>query len=601
MCGIVGYIGYDNAKELLLKGLEKLEYRGYDSAGVAVANEAGTKVFKEKGRIAELRKVADSSDIDGTVGIGHTRWATHGVPNYENSHPHQSTTGRFTLVHNGVIENYEELRSEYLSDVTFVSETDTEVIVQLVEYFSKQGFETEDAFTKVVSLLHGSYALGLLDEKDKDTMFVAKNKSPLLIGVGDGFNVIASDALAMLQATNEYKEIHDHEIVIVKRDEVIIKDANGQVQERETYTAEIDASDAEKGVYDHYMLKEIHEQPAVMRRIIQEYQDDEGNLKIDEDIINDVSQADRIYIIAAGTSYHAGLVGKEFLEKWSGVPTEVHVASEFVYNMPLLSEKPLFIYISQSGETADSRAVLVETKKLGHKALTITNVPGSTLSREADHTLLLHAGPEIAVASTKAYTAQIAVLSILAQIVAKTHGREADIDLLRELAKVTTAIETIVDDAPVMEKIATDFLETTRNAFFIGRTIDYNVSQEGALKLKEISYIQAEGFAGGELKHGTIALIEDRTPVIALATQDNVNLSIRGNVKEVAARGASTCIISMEGLDKEDDTYVIPHVHELLTPLVSVVALQLISYYAALHRDLDVDKPRNLAKSVTVE
>ncbi|EEQ79559.1 glutamine--fructose-6-phosphate transaminase (isomerizing) [Staphylococcus warneri] len=601
MCGIVGYIGYDNAKELLLKGLEKLEYRGYDSAGVAVANESGTKVFKEKGRIAELRKVADSSDIDGTVGIGHTRWATHGVPNYENSHPHQSTTGRFTLVHNGVIENYEELRSEYLSDVKFVSETDTEVIVQLVEYFSKQGFETEDAFTKVVSLLHGSYALGLLDEEDKDTMFVAKNKSPLLIGVGDGFNVIASDALAMLQATNEYKEIHDHEIVIVKRDEVIIKDANGQVQEREKYTAEIDASDAEKGVYDHYMLKEIHEQPAVMRRIIQEYQDNEGNLKIDEDIINDVSQADRIYIIAAGTSYHAGLVGKEFLEKWSGVPTEVHVASEFVYNMPLLSEKPLFIYISQSGETADSRAVLVETKKLGHKALTITNVPGSTLSREADHTLLLHAGPEIAVASTKAYTAQIAVLSILAQIVAKTHGREADIDLLRELAKVTTAIETIVDDAPVMEKIATDFLETTRNAFFIGRTIDYNVSQEGALKLKEISYIQAEGFAGGELKHGTIALIEDRTPVIALATQENVNLSIRGNVKEVAARGASTCIISMEGLDKEDDTYVIPHVHELLTPLVSVVALQLISYYAALHRDLDVDKPRNLAKSVTVE
>ncbi|MFI9033435.1 glutamine--fructose-6-phosphate transaminase (isomerizing) [Staphylococcus pasteuri] len=601
MCGIVGYIGYDNAKELLLKGLEKLEYRGYDSAGVAVANDEGTKVFKEKGRIAELRKVADSSDIDGTVGIGHTRWATHGVPNYENSHPHQSTTGRFTLVHNGVIENYEELRNEYLNDVKFVSETDTEVIVQLIEYFSKQGFETEDAFTKVVSLLHGSYALGLLDEEDKDTMYVAKNKSPLLIGVGDGFNVIASDALAMLQVTNQYKEIHDHEIVIVKRDEVIIKDINGQVQERDAYTAEIDASDAEKGVYDHYMLKEIHEQPAVMRRIIQEYQDDEGNLKIDKDIVDDVAQADRIYIIAAGTSYHAGLVGKEFLEKWAGVPTEVHVASEFVYNMPLLSEKPLFIYISQSGETADSRAVLVETKKLGHKALTITNVSGSTLSREADQTLLLHAGPEIAVASTKAYTAQIAVLSILAQIVAKTHGREADIDLLRELAKVTTAIESIVDDAPVMEQIATDFLETTHNAFFIGRTIDYNVSQEGALKLKEISYIQAEGFAGGELKHGTIALIEDRTPVIALATQDNVNLSIRGNVKEVAARGASTCIISMEGLEKEGDTYVIPHVHELLTPLVSVVALQLISYYAALHRDLDVDKPRNLAKSVTVE
>ncbi|MBF2190561.1 glutamine--fructose-6-phosphate transaminase (isomerizing) [Staphylococcus epidermidis] len=601
MCGIVGYIGYDNAKELLLKGLEKLEYRGYDSAGIAVVNDDGTKLFKEKGRIAELRKVADNSDEDGTLGIGHTRWATHGVPNYENSHPHQSTSGRFTLVHNGVIENYEELKAEYLSDVTFSSETDTEVIVQLVDYFSKQGLATEDAFTKVVKLLNGSYALGLLDDNDKDTIYVAKNKSPLLVGVGEGFNVIASDALAMLQTTNQYKEIHDHEIVIVKRDTVEIKDLEGHIQQRDTYTAEIDAADAEKGVYDHYMLKEIHEQPAVMRRIIQEYQDEKGNLKIDADIINDVADADRIYIVAAGTSYHAGLVGKEFIEKWAGVPTEVHVASEFVYNMPLLSEKPLFIYISQSGETADSRAVLVETNKLGHKSLTITNVAGSTLSREADHTLLLHAGPEIAVASTKAYTAQIAVLSILSQIVAKYHGRETDVDLLRELAKVTTAIETIVDDAPKMEQIATDFLKTTRNAFFIGRTIDYNVSLEGALKLKEISYIQAEGFAGGELKHGTIALIEDGTPVIGLATQENVNLSIRGNMKEVVARGAYPCMISMEGLNKEGDTYVIPQVHELLTPLVSVVTMQLISYYAALQRDLDVDKPRNLAKSVTVE
>lgn len=601
MCGIVGYIGYDNAKELLLKGLEKLEYRGYDSAGIAVVNDDGTKLFKEKGRIAELRKVADNSDEDGTLGIGHTRWATHGVPNYENSHPHQSTSGRFTLVHNGVIENYEELKAEYLSDVTFSSETDTEVIVQLVDYFSRQGLATEDAFTKVVKLLHGSYALGLLDDNDKDTIYVAKNKSPLLVGVGEGFNVIASDALAMLQTTNQYKEIHDHEIVIVKRDTVEIKDLEGHIQQRDTYTAEIDAADAEKGVYDHYMLKEIHEQPAVMRRIIQEYQDEKGNLKIDSEIINDVADADRIYIVAAGTSYHAGLVGKEFIEKWAGVPTEVHVASEFVYNMPLLSEKPLFIYISQSGETADSRAVLVETNKLGHKSLTITNVAGSTLSREADHTLLLHAGPEIAVASTKAYTAQIAVLSILSQIVAKNHGRETGVDLLRELAKVTTAIETIVDDAPKMEQIATDFLKTTRNAFFIGRTIDYNVSLEGALKLKEISYIQAEGFAGGELKHGTIALIEDGTPVIGLATQENVNLSIRGNMKEVVARGAYPCMISMEGLNKEGDTYVIPQVHELLTPLVSVVTMQLISYYAALQRDLDVDKPRNLAKSVTVE
>ncbi len=600
MCGIVGYIGYQNSKEILLKGLEKLEYRGYDSAGIATRNDNEVTVTKAKGRIAELRREADN-EIDGQTGIGHTRWATHGIPNYENSHPHQSTSERFTLVHNGVIENYEELKEEYIPNVTLVSDTDTEVIVQLVEHFSETGLSTEEAFTKVVSLLHGSYALGLLDREDSETIYVAKNKSPLLVGIGEKFNVIASDALAMIQVTSEYKELKDQEIVLVKRDDVIIKNLDGEVVERESYIAEIDASDAEKGIYEHYMLKEIHEQPAVMRRIIQEYQDDQGALKIDPEIVKDVKEADRIYIIAAGTSYHAGLVGKEYIEKWAGIPTEVHVSSEFVYNMPLLSENPLFIYISQSGETADSRAVLVETTKLGHKSLTITNVAGSTLSREADHTLLLHAGPEIAVASTKAYTAQIAVLSILSQVVATERGRKADIDLLRELAKVTTAIETIVDDAPKMEQIATDFLETTRNAFFIGRTIDYNVSLEGALKLKEISYIQAEGFAGGELKHGTIALIEKGTPIVALATQEGVNLSIRGNVKEVVARGAHPCIIAMEGLEKPGDTYVIPHVHELLTPLVSVVTLQLISYYAALHRGLDVDKPRNLAKSVTVE
>ncbi|EGQ0300104.1 glutamine--fructose-6-phosphate transaminase (isomerizing) [Staphylococcus pseudintermedius] len=600
MCGIVGYIGYQNSKEILLNGLEKLEYRGYDSAGIATRNDNEVTVTKAKGRIAELRREADN-EIDGQTGIGHTRWATHGIPNYENSHPHQSTSERFTLVHNGVIENYEELKEEYIPNVTLVSDTDTEVIVQLVEHFSETGLSTEEAFTKVVSLLHGSYALGLLDREDSETIYVAKNKSPLLVGIGEKFNVIASDALAMIQVTSEYKELKDQEIVLVKRDDVIIKNLDGEVVERESYIAEIDASDAEKGIYEHYMLKEIHEQPAVMRRIIQEYQDDQGALKIDPEIVKDVKEADRIYIIAAGTSYHAGLVGKEYIEKWAGIPTEVHVSSEFVYNMPLLSENPLFIYISQSGETADSRAVLVETTKLGHKSLTITNVAGSTLSREADHTLLLHAGPEIAVASTKAYTAQIAVLSILSQVVATERGRKADIDLLRELAKVTTAIETIVDDAPKMEQIATDFLETTRNAFFIGRTIDYNVSLEGALKLKEISYIQAEGFAGGELKHGTIALIEEGTPIVALATQEGVNLSIRGNVKEVVARGAHPCIIAMEGLEKPGDTYVIPHVHELLTPLVSVVTLQLISYYAALHRGLDVDKPRNLAKSVTVE
>lgn len=600
MCGIVGYIGTEDSKEILLRGLEKLEYRGYDSAGIAVVNNEGVHVFKEKGRIAELRQAVDNSVV-APAGIGHTRWATHGVPSQENAHPHQSTSGRFTLVHNGVIENYAILKREYLQDVTFKSETDTEVIVQLIEKIAAEGLDVEEVFRKTVSLLHGSYALALVDNEDKNTIYVAKNKSPLLVGVGEGFNVVASDAMAMLQVTDQYVELMDKETVIVTKEGVTIKTLDGEVVERAPYTAELDASDIEKGTYPHYMLKEIDEQPLVVRKIIQEYQNENNELHIDADILGAMDEADRIYIVACGTSYHAGLVGKQFIETWAKVPVEVHVASEFSYNMPLLSEKPLFIFISQSGETADSRAVLVQIKELGYKALTITNVPGSTLSRESDYTLLLHAGPEIAVASTKAYTAQLAVLSILAAVTAKTRGIELEFDLVQELAIVANTMEVLCDDKEEMESIALQFLATTRNAFFIGRSVDYYVGLEGALKLKEISYIQAEGFAGGELKHGTIALIENNTPIIALATQEHVNLSIRGNVKEVVARGANPCIISMKGLETEEDRYVIPKVHETLSPLAAVIPLQLISYYAALHRDCDVDKPRNLAKSVTVE
>ncbi|MEH7357270.1 glutamine--fructose-6-phosphate transaminase (isomerizing) [Priestia megaterium] len=600
MCGIVGYIGTEDSKEILLRGLEKLEYRGYDSAGIAVVNNEGVHVFKEKGRIAELRQAVDNSVV-APAGIGHTRWATHGVPSQENAHPHQSTSGRFTLVHNGVIENYAILKREYLQDVTFKSETDTEVIVQLIEKIAAEGLDVEEAFRKTVSLLHGSYALALVDNEDKNTIYVAKNKSPLLVGVGEGFNVVASDAMAMLQVTDQYVELMDKETVIVTKEGVTIKTLDGEVVERAPYTAELDASDIEKGTYPHYMLKEIDEQPLVVRKIIQEYQNENNELHIDADILGAMDEADRIYIVACGTSYHAGLVGKQFIETWAKVPVEVHVASEFSYNMPLLSEKPLFIFISQSGETADSRAVLVQIKELGYKALTITNVPGSTLSRESNYTLLLHAGPEIAVASTKAYTAQLAVLSILAAVTAKTRGIELEFDLVQELAIVANTMEVLCDDKEEMESIALQFLATTRNAFFIGRSVDYYVGLEGALKLKEISYIQAEGFAGGELKHGTIALIENNTPIIALATQEHVNLSIRGNVKEVVARGANPCIISMKGLETEEDRYVIPKVHETLSPLAAVIPLQLISYYAALHRDCDVDKPRNLAKSVTVE
>ncbi|WP_316572759.1 glutamine--fructose-6-phosphate transaminase (isomerizing) [Neobacillus sp. YIM B06451] len=600
MCGIVGYIGTKDSKEILLKGLEKLEYRGYDSAGIAIMNSDGVQVFKEKGRIADLREIVDTR-VEASAGIGHTRWATHGAPSKRNAHPHQSSSGRFTLVHNGVIENYSELQREYLQDVELQSDTDTEVIVQMISLFAKEGLSTLEAFRKALNLLKGSYALALLDEEDNETIYVAKNKSPLLVGLGDTFNVVASDAMAMLQVTDQFVELMDKEIVIVKKEEVTIQNLKGETISRAPYKAELDASDIEKGTYPHYMLKEIDEQPLVMRKIIQKYQDVNGGLSIASEIVDAIKASDRMYIIAAGTSYHAGLVGKQLIEKLAGIPVEVHISSEFGYNMPLLSEKPLFVFISQSGETADSRAVLVKVKEMGYPALTLTNVPGSTLSREADYTLLLHAGPEIAVASTKAYTAQLAVLAILADVSAKSRGREIGFDLVQELGIVANAMEALCDSKEIIEHIAREFLTVTRNAFFIGRAVDYYVCLEAALKLKEISYIQAEGFAGGELKHGTIALIEEGTPVIALATQENVNLSIRGNVKEVAARGANTCIISMKGLETDEDTFVLPVVHEQLTPLISVVPLQLLAYYAALHRDCDVDKPRNLAKSVTVE
>ncbi|WP_017795264.1 glutamine--fructose-6-phosphate transaminase (isomerizing) [Oceanobacillus kimchii] len=600
MCGIVGYIGQNDTKEILLTGLEKLEYRGYDSAGIATLNDNGVHVTKVKGRIATLREDVDAT-VDSTMGIGHTRWATHGVPSVMNAHPHQSASERFTIVHNGVIENYIDIKNEYLTDVSFVSETDTEVIVQLIEKLHEKHQDTKKAFSEAMSLLKGSYAIGLIDAEDNETLYVSKNKSPLLVGLGEGFNLVASDAMATLKETDQYLEIFDKEIVLVSRNYVEVQTLDGQVVERKPFTAEIDASDTEKGTYPHFMLKEIDEQPIVMRKIIQEYQDDNGQLKLDQDIRTAMKDADRIYIIAAGTSYHAGLVGKEFIEKLANIPVEVHVASEFSYNMPLLSEKPLFVFISQSGETADSRAVLVKIKELGHPALTLTNVPGSTLSREANYTMHLHAGPEIAVASTKAYTAQIAVLAILAVDTARVKGLELDFDPLQELAIVANAMEVLTDQKEELEQLARDYFGTTRNAFFIGRSTDYHVAQEAALKLKEISYIQAEGFAGGELKHGTIALIEEGTPVIALTTQENVNYSIRGNVQEVVARGANAMVVSMKGLEQDEDAFVIPHVHELLTPLASVIPMQLLAYYAALHRDCDVDKPRNLAKSVTVE
>jgi len=600
MCGIVGYIGELDSKEILLKGLEKLEYRGYDSAGIALVNGEGLTISKEKGRVEKLRSVVDST-VFASTGIGHTRWATHGVPNQLNAHPHQSVSNRFALVHNGVIENYLHLQKEYLIDIQLKSDTDTEVIVQLVDKFVSEGMITETAFRHTLSLLHGSYAIAMLDADVPDTIFVAKNKSPLLVGIGKQFNVVASDAMAMLQVTDRFVELQDKEVVILRKETIEISKLNGLIIERAPYKAELDMSNIEKGTYPHYMLKEIEEQPSVVRKIIQEYENNHGELIIEHAVLNVINETDRIYIIAAGTSFHAGLVGKNYFEKIAGIPTEVHISSEFGYNMPLLSEKPLFIFITQSGETADSRQVLVKIKELGHTAIAITNVPGSTISREADFTLPLFAGPEIAVASTKAYTAQLTVLAILAYVTAKNKGIRVDFDLKNELAIIVNAIQILVDSKEIMEEIAQEFLSESRNAFFIGRNVDYYVSLEAALKLKEISYIQAEGFAAGELKHGTIALIEEGTPVFSLVTQKDVCLNTRGNVKEVVARGANPCIISMQGLEEEGDRFTLPRVHEQLTALVAIIPMQLISYYAALSRGCDVDKPRNLAKSVTVE
>ncbi|SIO17631.1 glutamine--fructose-6-phosphate transaminase [Carnobacterium alterfunditum] len=602
MCGIVGYIGRQDAKDILLHGLEMLEYRGYDSAGIYVMDDKNVgHLFKEKGRIAALREKVDHN-VPAKTGIGHTRWATHGVPSIENAHPHQSTSGRFSIVHNGVIENYKAVRDAFLTDSMLHSDTDTEIIVQLIAWYAEEeGLDTIDAFKKAIVALKGSYALALIDNEKPDVIFAAKNKSPLLLGTGDGFNVICSDAMAMIKETNQFIELMDGEIATLTVDDIKIETLAGDVIIRTPYTALLDLNDLSKGTYPHYMIKEIDEQPAVIRKIVQNYQNDNGELEIDAAILEEMTASDRIYIVACGTSYNAGWVGKQIIENLTNIPTEVHISSEFGYNMPLLTEKPFFIFLSQSGETADSRQVLVKINALGHPSLTLTNAPGSTLSREAKYTLLLHAGPEIAVASTKAYTAQIAVLAILGELAGRRKGFALDLDIAHELGIAATAIESIIDEKEVFEQLSVTHLSTSRNAFYIGRSIDYYVVMEAALKLKEVSYVQTEGFAAGELKHGTIALIEEGTPVISIITDPTTAGHTRGNAQEVISRGAHSMIISLDGLDQPEDAYVLPKVHHLLTPLVSVVPTQLIAYYTSLHRGNDVDKPRNLAKSVTVE
>ena len=605
MCGIVGVVGNSNAVDILIQGLEKLEYRGYDSAGIYVtdAPDKGCLV-KSVGRIADLRAKI-SSDVKGSTGIGHTRWATHGQATEDNAHPHTSETGRFVLVHNGVIENYLQIKEEYLQGHKFKGQTDTEIAVHLIgKFVDEDGLSVLEALKKSLHIIQGSYAFALVDSQAPDTIYVAKNKSPLLIGVGEGYNMVCSDAMAMIRETSQFMEIHDKELVVLTKDAITVTDYEGNAIERGTYTAELDLSDIGKGTYPYYMLKEIDEQPTVMRKLISTYADDEGNITVDPAIVKSVQEADRIYILAAGTSYNAGFASKAMFEKLTDTPVEIGVASEWGYNIPLLSKKPMFVLLSQSGETADSRQVLVKANEMGIPSLTVTNVPGSTLSREATYTMLLHAGPAIAVASTKAYTAQVAALAFLAKAVGEANGKKEalEFDLVHELSIVAQSIEATLSEKDMISEKVENLLATTRNAFYIGRGNDYYVAMEASLKLKEISYIQCEGFAAGELKHGTISLIEDGTPVLGLISASEVVAAhTRGNIQEVAARGANVLTVVEEKLAKADDDIIVNQVHPFLSPISMVIPTQLIAYYASLQRGLDVDKPRNLAKAVTVE
>ena len=596
MCGIVGYTGNNACTDILVEALSKLEYRGYDSSGIATLGKNGIDICKEVGKLLNLKQKCDNGSLlDGSLGIGHTRWATHGKPTKENAHPHMGK--RFVLVHNGIIENENYIKKTYLKNQTFKSDTDSEAIVLLLEYLVSSTKDTVLAIKHLIAELKGSYALAILDTQNPDVIYAVKNKSPLLIGVGDGFNMVGSDAMAMIEHTDTFFEIADKEYAEITKESINIYTSYGKKIKKEPFKAHIDLGDIQKGTYSHYMLKEIEEQPSVIRRIIEKYSNKNGDIVINKKIADDIRNCDRVYIVACGTSYHAGLLGKFYFENISAIPTDVYIASEFVYNMPLVSKKPFFVFITQSGETADVRAAMVKVKEKGYRCLTVTNTPGSTLSREAHHTMLIYAGAEIAVASTKAYTAQVATLAILAAGVNNKIG----INLHRELTLVANVMETLCLNKETYKNLAHEYLLDKRNCFYIGRSLDYYVCMEAALKLKEISYIQTEGFAAGELKHGTIALIEKDTPVIAINTWEDTNLNTRANIKEVKSRGAKVLCISREGISSHSDKIIIDDVHEYLMPLVSIIPAHYLTYYAALEKGCDIDKPRNLAKSVTVE
>ncbi len=607
MCGIVGYIGEKQAIPIMLCGLEKLEYRGYDSAGIAVIENNKLKVFKTKGRINNLKELLNNNGYNSSMGIGHTRWATHGKPSDINAHPHSSNSNKFAVVHNGIIENYLDLKEELIKKgVKFISETDTEVIAQLLEYYDTGNFV--DTVFSVVSKLQGAFSIGIICKDNPDELIAVKKDSPLIIGLGDGENYIASDIPAILSKTRKIYRLDDEEIAVIKKDKINIYNFNKEIVYKNVFTVDWDITSAEKMGYEHFMMKEIMEQPKAVRDTI--YPRIKNNKIIFDQLSlseNDIKNLNRIYIVACGSAYHVGCVAKYTIEKIAKIPVEVDFASEFRYRKPLLNKNDLIIIISQSGETADSLAALRESKKNGVKVLSIVNVVGSTIANESDNIIYTWAGPEIAVATTKAYSAQLVVIYLLALYMADKLGTISNdiyTDYINELLKLPDKIESILKRKDELIDFCKIYFNS-RDIFFIGRNVDYAVCLEGSLKLKEVSYAHSEAYAAGELKHGPISLIENDVPVIALATQDDLFYKMLSNIKEVKARGAAIFSIAVEGNTKieqvSDYNFYIPTTCDIMLPSLSVIPLQFISYYVALYKNCDIDKPRNLAKSVTVE
>ncbi len=603
MCGIVGYIGNRKAAPILFDGLEKLEYRGYDSAGVAVL-DGGIKCCKVKGRLANLREASAKTDVDGTMGIGHTRWATHGAPSDVNSHPHMSCDGKIAVVHNGIIENYEELRKELTEKgCTFKSETDTEVIPNLISIYYKG--DLLDAVIKATQKLIGSYAICVICENDPGKMIAVRKDSPLIIGLKDDEKFIASDIPAILKETRSVYLLEDNEYVVLRANKCRIYTKDMQEITRNIFNVTFDDNAAEKAGYDHFMLKEIHEQPKAVRDTLAGRIMQGKAVSFDGFDKAQVNTIDKIYIVACGTAYHAGVVGKTAIEQLAGIPVETDIASEFRYRNPIIGKNNLLVIVSQSGETADTLAALRLAKSKGAKVLAITNVVGSTASREADFVFYTHAGPEIAVASTKAYTTQLIAMYTLALFLAENKGTltaEQIENYKADLLQIPEKIEDVLKCEQAISKMSVDLTKES-DMFFLGRGLDYAVAMEGSLKLKEISYIHSEPYAGGELKHGPIALIEKDTVVIAISTNKELEPKMASNVKEVITRGAYVIGVTTENMSDTNyrQTISIPVMNELFTPVVSVIPLQLIAYYVSTAKGLDVDKPRNLAKSVTVE